>query len=128
MKLIINESQFKKLLKEQNHLDFDMFGDDNDGYNEDNFGKFDPDYFEDSDEGFSSKMNQKIVDKKTKMDPHGLGNYPKSYNPGRKTYKDNVIPRDEFGKETKWSPIKKDEMSLSDYLKSPEHEKRQSKR
>jgi hypothetical protein len=100
-----------------------MSDDDDSDYYEDKFGKFDPDYFEDSEEGFGDKMNQKIVSKKIKMDPHGLSPLHASHS--RK--KDREIPRDEHGKEIKWSPIQKNDMSLSDYLKSPEHEKRMSK-
>ena len=122
MKRDLNEqiTRIKNMMGLNEHMDFDTPEDD---YNGDEFGKFDPDYFEDSEEGFGDKMNQKIVSKKIKMDPHGIGDTPVSYS--RK--KDREIPRDEHGKEIKWSPIQKKDMSLSDYLKSPEHEKRMSK-
>lgn len=118
MKVIINESQFRRLLKEQRHSDFDMFGDD-DGYNEDNFGKFDSDYFDEdeyNDGGFSPKMHQKSLDKKIKRSPDQIG-----VGGGIK------IPRDEMGKEIKYSPVRKNDMSLGDYIKSPEFEKRNKK-
>ena len=108
MKVIISEAQFKNLI--ERHYEEPYFGDDEESY-DDEFGKFDPDYFEDSDEGFSSKMHQKILDKKIKRNSLGIGDdhYFRK--------KEVVVPRDEHGKEIKWSPIKKDEMSLSDYIK-----------
>ena len=125
MKKDLNEqiTRIKNMMGLNEHVDFDMSDDDDSDYYEDKFGKFDPDYFEDSEEGFGDKMNQKIVNKKIKVNPLGIGDTPVSYS--RK--KDREIPRDEHGKEIKWSPIQKNDMSLSDYLKSPEHEKRMSK-
>jgi hypothetical protein len=126
MKRNLNEqiTRIKNMMGLNEHMEFDTPNEDGDDYYEDKFGKFDPDYFEDSEEGFGDKMNQKIVSKKIKMDPQGLS--PLHASNSRK--KDREIPRDEYGKEIKWSPIQKNDMSLSDYLKSPEHEKRMSKK
>ena len=123
MKRNLNEqiTRIKNMMGLNEHMEFDAPEDD---YNGDEFGKFDPDYFEDSEEGFNDKINQKIVGKKIKKNSIGIGDLPSHYS-GKK---EREIPRDEHGKEIKWSPIQKNDMSLSDYLKSPEHEKRMSKK
>lgn len=116
MKIIISESQLKRIFNEQRHSDFDMF-DDEEYHNDSDFQKFDPDYFDQdeyNDGGFSPKMHQKSLDKKIKRSVDDVGRMAPSYS--RK--KDIEVPRDEFGKEKKWSPLKKDDMSLGDYLKS----------
>ena len=62
MKSNLNEEiiRIKSMMGLNEHMEFDTPVD-GDDYYEDEFGKFDPDYFEDSEEGFGDKMNQKIL-------------------------------------------------------------------
>jgi len=57
MKRNLNEqiTRIKNMMGLNEHMDFDTPEDD---YSGDEFGKFDPDYFEDSEEGFNDKINQ----------------------------------------------------------------------
>ena len=103
-----NKQQMTQPKNVDENYDDDMFDDDH----EDSFGKFDPDYFEDSDEGFSSKMYMKNLHKKIKKDPQGLS--PLHISHTKK--KDREIHRDSEGNEIKWSPVRSDEMPLHKYL------------
>lgn len=101
----------------------DGFDDEEDGNYEDTFGKFDPDYFEDSEEGFSDKMTNRDINRKMKIDPVGIADYYK----GSPNAKSSAIKRDEHGREIKWSPIKDNDMPLDKYIKSDDFIRRMHK-
>jgi hypothetical protein len=124
MKKIIKltESQLKKMventIKEQKSIN--EFYDDDD-YNElDNlFNKnfdteddYDGEPFRGDDDGFSNKMRNKQIYNKMKLSSTGLDTYYK----GGGDLKSNTVPRDEKGKEVKWSPLKSDDLPLNKYL------------
>ena len=114
----ITESQLKKLIIEQN---LNEFHDEDDDYNEldslftknfDTEDDYDGEMFRGDDEGFSNKLRQNQINKKMRLSSTGLDTYYK----GGGDLKSNTIPRDEDGKEVKWSPVKNDEMPLNKYL------------
>ena len=114
----ITESQLKKLIIEQN---LNEFHDDDEDYNEldnlftknfDTEDDYDGEMFRGDDEGFSNKLRQNQINKKMRLSSTGLDTYYK----GGGDLKSNTIPRDEDGKEVKWSPVKNDEMPLNKYL------------
>jgi hypothetical protein len=124
MKKVIRmtESQLKKMventIKEQKPIN--EFYDDDD-YNElDNlFNKnfdteddYDGEPFRGDDDGFSNKMRNKQIYNKMKLSSTGLDTYYK----GGGDLKSNTVPRDEKGKEVKWSPLKSDDLPLNKYL------------
>jgi hypothetical protein len=124
MKKVIRmtESQLKKMvkdtIKEQKFIN--EFYDDDD-YNElDNlFNKnfdteddYDGEPFRGDDDGFSNKMRNKQIYNKMKLSSTGLDTYYK----GGGDLKSNTVPRDEKGKEVKWSPLKSDDLPLNKYL------------
>jgi len=124
MKKVIRmtESQLKKMventIKEQKSIN--EFYDDDD-YNElDNlFNKnfdteddYDGEPFRGDDDGFSNKMRNKQIYNKMKLSSTGLDTYYK----GGGDLKSNTVPRDEKGKEVKWSPLKSDDLPLNKYL------------
>jgi peptidoglycan hydrolase-like protein with peptidoglycan-binding domain len=73
---------------------------------------YDGEMFRGDDEGFSNKMRQNQINKKMRLSSTGLDTYYK----GGGDLKSNTIPRDEEGKEVKWSPIRDNEMPLDKYL------------
>jgi len=73
---------------------------------------YDGEMFRGDDEGFSNKMRQNQIHKKMRLSSTGLDTYYK----GGGDLKSNTIPRDEEGKEVKWSPIRDNEMPLDKYL------------
>lgn len=94
---------------------------DDDDYNElDNlFNKnfdteddYDGEPFRGDDDGFSNKMRNKQIYNKMKLSSTGLDTYYK----GGGDLKSNTVPRDEKGKEVKWSPLKSDDLPLNKYL------------
>jgi len=118
----LTESQLKKMvkdtIKEQKFIN--EFYDDDD-YNElDNlFNKnfdteddYDGEPFRGDDDGFSNKMRNKQIYNKMKLSSTGLDTYYK----GGGDLKSNTVPRDEKGKEVKWSPLKSDDLPLNKYL------------
>ena len=114
----ITESQLKKLIIEQN---LNEFHDEDDDYNEldnlftknfDTEDDYDGEMFRGDDEGFSNKMRQNQIHKKMRLSSTGLDTYYK----GGGDLKSNTIPRDEEGKEVKWSPIRDNEIPLDKYL------------
>ena len=124
MKKVIRmtESQLKKMventIKEQKSIN--EFYDDDD-YNElDNlFNKnfdteddYDGEPFRGDDDGFGNKMRNKQIYNKMKLSSTGLDTYYK----GGGDLKSNTVPRDEKGKEVKWSPLKSDDLPLNKYL------------
>jgi hypothetical protein len=97
----------------------DMYDDDD--YNElDNlFNKnfdteddYDGETLRGDEEGFSNKLRQKHIHKNIKINPIGIGDV--SHYHSRK--KEIEVPRDEKGKEVKWSPLKSDDLPLNKYL------------
>jgi hypothetical protein len=97
----------------------DMYNDDD--YNElDNlFNKnfdteddYDGETLRGDEEGFSNKLRQKHIHKNIKINPIGIGDV--SHYHSRK--KEIEVPRDEKGKEVKWSPLKSDDLPLNKYL------------
>lgn len=124
MKKIIKltESQLKKMVKDtiKEQKSINEFYDDDD-YNElDNlFNKnfdteddYDGEPFRGDDDGFSNKMRNKQIYNKMKLSSTGLDTYYK----GGGDLKSNTVPRDEKGKEVKWSPLKSDDLPLNKYL------------
>jgi hypothetical protein len=108
----------KDTIKEQKSIN--EFYDDDD-YNElDNlFNKnfdteddYDGEPFRGDDDGFSNKMRNKQIYNKMKLSSTGLDTYYK----GGGDLKSNTVPRDEKGKEVKWSPLKSDDLPLNKYL------------
>jgi hypothetical protein len=108
----------KDTIKEQKSIN--EFYDDDD-YNElDNlFNKnfdteddYDGEPFRGDDDGFSNKMRNKQIYNKMKLSSTGLDTYYK----GGGDLKSNTVPRDEKGKEVKWSPLNYDDLPLNKYL------------
>jgi hypothetical protein len=129
MKKIIKltESQLKKMventIKERKSINefYDEYNDDSEDYNEldslfdKNFNTeddYDGEPFKGDDEGFSNKMRHSQINKKMRLSSTGLDSYYK----GGGDLKSNTIPRDQDGKEVKWSPVRSDEMPLNKYL------------
>jgi hypothetical protein len=124
MKKVIRmtESQLKKMVENtiKKQKSINEFYDDDD-YNElDNlFNKnfdteddYDGEPFRGDDDGFSNKMRNKQIYNKMKLSSTGLDTYYK----GGGDLKSNTVPRDEKGKEVKWSPLKSDDLPLNKYL------------
>ena len=118
----LTESQLKKMVKDtiKEQKSINEFYDDDD-YNElDNlFNKnfdteddYDGEPFRGDDDGFSNKMRNKQIYNKMKLSSTGLDTYYK----GGGDLKSNTVPRDEKGKEVKWSPLKSDDLPLNKYL------------
>lgn len=124
----MTESQLKKMVEDtikenksiNEHYGEDDYNDD-DEY-EDSFGKFDPDYFEDSEEGFSSKMHTKNLHKKIKLgDTNISGDYHviRDKKNDRENSKRKYAGLDPLRKDTQpepYSPIKNDDLPLHKYL------------
>jgi hypothetical protein len=123
----LTEGQLKKMventIKERKSINefYDEYNDDSEDYNEldslfdKNFNTeddYDGEMFRGDDEGFSNKLRQNQIHKKMRLSSTGLDTYYK----GGGDLKSNTIPRDEDGKEVKWSPVKNDEMPLNKYL------------
>lgn len=121
-KIIITESQLKKLISEQEVNEYyEDYNDEGEDYNElDNlFDKkfntqhdYEGETLRGDDEGFSNKMRQKEINKKMRLSSTGLDTYYK----GGGKLKSNTIPNDENGDEKKWSPIKSDDLPLHKFL------------
>ena len=120
MKKVIKmtESQLKKMV--QNTIN-ESYDDSDDDYNEldnlftNNFNTeddYDGESLRGDEEGFSNKMREKQIHKKLRVDPLGIGTTPPSYS----KKKEIEVPRDEEGKEVKWSPLKSDDLPLDKYL------------
>lgn len=96
------------------------FDDENDGENANEYlnslfnteDDYDGEPYRGDEEGFSNKMRQKHIAKSIKADHLGMGAVHPSYS----KKKDIEIPRDEQGKEVKWSPMKSDDLPLDKYL------------
>jgi hypothetical protein len=73
---------------------------------------YDGEPFRGDDDGFSNKMRNKQIYNKMKLSSTGLDTYYK----GGGDLKSNTVPRDEKGKEVKWSPLKSDDLPLNKYL------------
>ena len=73
---------------------------------------YDGEPYRGDEEGFSNKLRQKHIAKSTKVDHLGMGALHPSYS----KKKDIEIPRDDQGKEVKWSPMKSDDLPLDKYL------------
>ena len=123
----MTESQLKKMVEDtikENRSINEHYGEDdyNDDYDEDSFGKFDPDYFEDSEEGFSSKMHTKNLHKKIKLGDTNIdsGHYmTKDYKKHRENEKRKYAGLDPLRNDTQpepYSPIKNDDLPLHKYL------------
>ena len=130
MKKIIKltESQLKKMVEDtikENKSINEHYGEDDyndDDYDENSFGKFDPDYFRDSEEGFSSKMHTKNLHKKIKLGDTNMdsGHYmAKDYKKHRENEKRRYAGLDPLRNDTQpepYSPIKNDDLPLHKYL------------
>jgi peptidoglycan hydrolase-like protein with peptidoglycan-binding domain len=73
---------------------------------------YDGEPYRGDEEGFSNKLRQKHISKSLKMNPIGIGDV--SHYHSKK--KEIEVPRDEEGKEIKWSPMKSDDLPLDKYL------------
>ena len=73
---------------------------------------YDGEPYRGDEEGFSDKLRQKHISKSIKMNPIGIGDV--SHYHSKK--KEIEVPRDEEGKEIKWSPMKSDDLPLDKYL------------
>ena len=120
----LTESQLKKIvkdtIKEQESVN-EFYDDDTiDGENADEYlqslfnteDDYDGEPYRGDEEGFSNKLRQKHITKSTKVDHLGMGALHPSYSKKR----DIEIPRDDQGKEVKWSPMKSDDLPLDKYL------------
>lgn len=73
---------------------------------------YDGEPYRGDEEGFSNKLRQKNIAKSMKVDHLGMGALHPSYS----KKKDIEVPRDNQGKEVKWSPMKSDDLPLDKYL------------
>lgn len=120
----LTETDLKKIvldtIKEQQSVN-EFYNDNNDEY-EDDFNPLDTlfntedDYdgepYRGDEEGFSNKLRQKHISKSIETHPLGIGDISHYYS----KKKEIEVPRDEEGREVKWSPLKSDDLPLNKYL------------
>jgi hypothetical protein len=114
------EDTIKENKSMNEHYGEDEYNDDD--YDEDSFGKFDPDYFKDSEEGFSSKMHTKNLHKKMKLGDtnisrgHHIIRDKKNDRENEKRKYAGLDPLRNDTQPTPYSPIKSDDLPLDKYL------------